>query len=78
MAHAHEETRRRIPQSVTAEHAIAPSSVMAALVAAIYVFLWIAKEDVDARHKAGHDEDRWWRLRAGRDSCGGHLLRPSS
>jgi hypothetical protein len=29
---------------------------MAGLVPAIHVFLAVAKKDVDARHKAGHDE----------------------
>jgi hypothetical protein len=30
--------------------------VMAGLVPAIHVFLALGKQDVDARHKAGHDE----------------------
>jgi hypothetical protein len=30
--------------------------VMAGLVPAIHVFASAAKQDVDARHKAGHDE----------------------
>jgi len=29
---------------------------MAGLVPAIHAFVYAAKEDVDARHKAGHDE----------------------
>jgi hypothetical protein len=29
---------------------------MAGLVPAIHVLRWIAKKDVDARHKAGHDD----------------------
>jgi hypothetical protein len=32
------------------------STVMAGLVPAIHVFLIICGQDVDARHKAGHDE----------------------
>jgi hypothetical protein len=32
------------------------SVVMPALVAGIHVFLLEPKEDVDARHKAGHDD----------------------
>jgi hypothetical protein len=32
------------------------SAVVAGLVPAIHV-LFVAKKDVDARHKAGHDED---------------------
>jgi hypothetical protein len=36
------------------------SFVMAGLVPAIYVLLPEAKEDVDARHKAGHDEFIMW------------------
>ena len=32
------------------------NGVMAGLVPAIHVLLWDGKEDVDARHKAGHDE----------------------
>ena len=34
----------------------AVSFVMAGLVPAIHVFLAYVKQDVDARHKAGHDE----------------------
>jgi hypothetical protein len=37
--------------------------VMAGLVPAIHVF-WVAKEDVDARHEAGHDEVDWRRSHA--------------
>jgi hypothetical protein len=33
--------------------------VMAGLVPAIHVFVAAKKEDVDARHKAGHDEMRY-------------------
>jgi hypothetical protein len=35
---------------------------MAGLVPAIHALLSIAKEDVDARHKAGHDgkPTAWW------------------
>jgi len=33
-----------------------PTIVMAGLVPAIYVFLVAPPQDVDARHKAGHDE----------------------
>jgi hypothetical protein len=32
---------------------------MAGLVPAIHVFLQNKKEGVDARHKAGHDVERW-------------------
>jgi hypothetical protein len=32
---------------------------MAGLVPAIHVLLAVKKEDVDARHKAGHDVERW-------------------
>jgi DNA replication and repair protein RecF len=31
---------------------------MAGLVPAIHAFLLVGKKDVDARHKAGHDEKR--------------------
>ena len=31
---------------------------MAGLVPAIYVFIDVIKKDVDARHKAGHDEPK--------------------
>jgi hypothetical protein len=32
------------------------ASVMAGLVPAIHVFVFCDKEDVDARHKTGHDD----------------------
>jgi hypothetical protein len=35
---------------------MADPSVMAGLVPAIHVFLLSERKDVDARHKAGHDE----------------------
>jgi hypothetical protein len=34
------------------------SAVMAGLVPAIHVFPW--RQDVDARHKAGHDDIHGW------------------
>jgi hypothetical protein len=39
---------------------------MAGLVPAIHVFLWRDTQGVDARHKAGHDEE-WENL--GADGC---------
>jgi hypothetical protein len=37
--------------------------VMAGLVPAIHVFAAVAKKDVDARHKAGHDDGERFRCR---------------
>jgi hypothetical protein len=37
------------------DRAVLSTTVMAGLVPAIHAFLCIAKQDVDARHKAGHD-----------------------
>jgi hypothetical protein len=36
--------------------AITPATVMAGLVPAIHVFDTLTLKDVDARHKAGHDD----------------------
>ena len=52
------------PCRIVAQH---PQHVMAALVAAIHVFV-TAKEGVDGRHKAGHD-DVWPRRRFEGQTC---------